>query len=502
MPDIICEDLLNHRCPRIFDIGVLLLEIGLAKPFRSGKRRDMVAQTNLNHKIATDELLQLEKTRWDGFTNKNYFDQAVKFCLNSENFIPPSKKLKPVRRNVKLSNEQTTAVDTRAGILARRKIFYKNVVRPLAWLAKRGFRAQAGDITYVNKKPDSSPPEEVSDPIAHPESGALFHSAIDSRMWLQDLKRISEQVERKRRVCKVAAPVRVAILDTGCDRDFTAFQTRSEQFTVDKDFVNPNSTIMTDSFGHGSLMARLIMECAPGAEILVVRVAENTKQLEKSRENIKEAILWAGRTGKADIISMSFGFPYDDQGIREAIETVQKERQEDIIFLASAGNSSTDDESFPARHPAVISVYATDRHGTFLRSNSASTANGAAVLGTYGDDIPDYIKEEFGITYPEVCQPGSSVATAIMAGISATMLIYTTILPSLVSLQGKAASSAFQRLRTTKGMEKILHRLVQQDPEHPRLNAVQPAWFWKSRPNDISRYMAFCDTLADLHGSL
>lgn len=199
---------------------------------------------------------------------------------------------------------------------------------------------------------------------------------------------------------------------------------------------------------------------------------------------------------------MSFGFPYDDQGIREAIETVQKERQEDIIFLASAGNSSTDDESFPARHPAVISVYATDRHGTFLRSNSASTANGAAVLGTYGDDIPDYIKEEFGITYPEVCQPGSSVATAIMAGISATMLIYTTILPSLVSLQGKAASSAFQRLRTTKGMEKILHRLVQQDPEHPRLNAVQPAWFWKSRPNDISRYMAFCDTLADLHGSL
>lgn len=214
---------------------------------------------------------------------------------------------------------------------------------------------------------------------------------------------------------------------------------------------------------------------------------------------IGKGILWAGRTGKADIISMSFGFPYDDQGIREAIETVQKERQEDIIFLASAGNSSTDDESFPARHPAVISVYATDRYGTFLRSNSASTANGAAVLGTYGDDIPDYIKEEFGITYPEVCQPGSSVATAIMAGISATMLIYTTILPSL---QGKAASSAFHRLRTTKGMEKILQRLVQHDPEHPRLMAVKPARFWKSRPNDSSRYTAFCETLADLHESL
>ena len=94
---------------------------------------------------------------------------------------------------------------------------------------------------------------------------------------------------------------------------------------------------------------------------------------------VGQAILWAGQTGKADIISMSFGLPRDDQGIREAIETVQKERKEDIIFLASAGNSSTDDESFPARHPSVISVYATDCHGSFLKSNSASTSNGASV---------------------------------------------------------------------------------------------------------------------------
>lgn len=218
---------------------------------------------------------------------------------------------------------------------------------------------------------------------------------------------------------------------------------------------------------------------------------------------IGQAIFWAGRTGKADIISMSFGFPDDDQGIREAIETVQNERQESVIFLASAGNSSTDNESFPARHPSVISVYATDRYGDFLRSNSASTTtNGAAVLGTYGDDIPDYIREEFGTSYPDVCQPGSSVATAIMAGISATMLIYTTILPSLVLLQGESANIAFQRLRTTKGLEKILCRLVQRNPEHPRLMAVKPAWFWKSRSNDIDRYMAICEALADLYGSL
>lgn len=238
--------------------------------------------------MATGELLELEKTDWDGFTYKKYFDRAVKFCLDSKNFIPPSKQLEPIRGSVKLSTERTTALDSRAGILARRKIFYKNVVRPLAWIAKEGFKAQARDITYVNKKPDSSLPGGVSGTIAQPEPGALFHGATDSRMWLQDLKRISEQVERKRRACKVAAPARIAILDTGCDEDFIASQTRSEQFAIGKDFVNPGATTMTDTFGHGTSMARLIMECAPGAEIQVVRVAENTKELENNRENIKE----------------------------------------------------------------------------------------------------------------------------------------------------------------------------------------------------------------------
>jgi subtilisin family serine protease len=218
---------------------------------------------------------------------------------------------------------------------------------------------------------------------------------------------------------------------------------------------------------------------------------------------LKKAILWASRTGKADIISMSFGFPNDDRKIREAIETVQKERHEDIIFLASAGNSFTDDESFPARHPAVISVYATNSHGTFLQSNSASISNGAAVLGTYGDDIPDYIREEFRATYPDVCQPGSSVATAIMAGISATMLAYAAVLPSIVPFQGtldETNKDILRRLRTTKGMEEVLHRLVRQDPDHQRLRAVNPSWFWKSRRTDFDRYVAICDTLRNLDG--
>lgn len=291
-PDILYENLLNHRCPRIFDIGVLLLEIGLGKPFRTGNRRDMIAQSNLNHKIAIDELFELEKANWDGFANsKKHFDRAVKFCLNSENFMPPQGQPKTARQGVVLPTRPATASDWRAGVLTRRGIFHKNVVRPLAWLAKRGFKAQAGDITYVNKKPSPSPQRGLSDMPWQPEPEALFHSAIVPKMWLRDLGKISQQVERKRRECGVTTPVRVAILDTGLNRDLPFFKTKSgliKCIEEEADFAKPSALTRTDTFGHGTFMARLIMDCAPGVQILVARVAENTDELKNSQENIKE----------------------------------------------------------------------------------------------------------------------------------------------------------------------------------------------------------------------
>ncbi|KAI0440550.1 hypothetical protein F4803DRAFT_526839 [Xylaria telfairii] len=499
-PDITYRDLLNHRCPRIFDLGILLLEIGLAKPFLAPKRIDEVAQANINHKIAIDGLLELETMDWGGFTNKQYFDSAVKFCLSSENFITS----RELRNNQQGSIGSAPTWNGQAGVLKRRRLLQKNVVRPLAWLAKKGFETQSGGFTNVSKKPRSSPQGDMFDTILMSQPEALFHSNIIPKMWLMDLKKISEQVERKRRECRATTPVRVAILDTGLNRDFPAFKANDgliKSITDEKDFVNFDAPAMMDTFGHGTFMARLIMECAPGAEILVARVAENTNTLQTSQENVKKAILWAGQTGKADIISMSFGFPADDPGIRDAVETVYRNRGEDIIFLASAGNSSTDDESFPARHPDVISVHATNCHGTFLQSNSASTTYGTALLGTYGDDIPDFIRDEFSVTYPKVCQPGSSVATAVMAGISATMLAYASVLPSLVPFQGVAASTGnrvLKRLKTAKGMEAVLHRLTQNDFDHPRFKAVKPMWFWKSRPTDTHRYCAVVDVLSDV----
>ncbi|KAL8367020.1 hypothetical protein RB599_011105 [Gaeumannomyces hyphopodioides] len=130
-----------------------------------------------------------------------------------------------------------------------------------------------------------------SNPRWQPEREALFHSAIVPKMWLSELMKISRQVESKRREWRIATPVRVAILDTGLDWDFPVFRERSgllKSVTDVKDFVTPSTSTVTDVFGHGTFMARLIMECAPGVEILVARVAENTIELKNSQANIKE----------------------------------------------------------------------------------------------------------------------------------------------------------------------------------------------------------------------
>ncbi|KAL8371262.1 hypothetical protein RB595_001210 [Gaeumannomyces hyphopodioides] len=309
-----------------------------------------------------------------------------------------------------------TAEEQKRGIIERRRIFYRHVVQPLAWLARDGFEAQPGLVTYVSKKRPESQSESQSEPQSEPQPGLTdpaqqrdgeyhFHGAIIPKMWLEDIKKISKSVEHKRRAQGITTPVRVAILDTGLNMDLPIFNERPGLRRAIKghvDYVDPGASTMTDTFGHGTLMTRIVMECAPNAEIFVAQVARNSNELKASQENIRKAILWAGQPSRADIIMMSFGISRTDEGgVGEAIEAIEKERKENIIFLASAGNSDTDDESFPACHSSVVAVYATDKHGTPLSSNAMpSHPQSSWVLGTYGD-LPDSLRGEFAIPIRE-----------------------------------------------------------------------------------------------------
>lgn len=124
------------------------------------------------------------------------------------------------------------------------------------------------------------------------KQNATFNSVVIPKLWLQDLKKISALVEQKRRLHNTTTRVRIAILDTGLDAQFAGFQNNStllDRVMDMADFTEHSATEpMTDTFGHGTFMARLIMECAPGAEIVVARVAKSTRNLEGSQSAVSK----------------------------------------------------------------------------------------------------------------------------------------------------------------------------------------------------------------------
>lgn len=91
---------------------------------------------------------------------------------------------------------------------------------------------------------------------------------------------------------------------------------------------------------------------------------------------------------KVDIISMSFGFEADDDSVREmydAIDEVDHNRERRVIFFAAASNdSSHQTDMFPARHPSVIPIHATNDQGVFVFNPSIR----GCILGTFSDGLP------------------------------------------------------------------------------------------------------------------
>lgn len=284
--DFVDDARLVHQHPRILAIGTLLLEIGLSKPFQSISQRNRISQANLDHKIADNWLKGLKKIEWGGFRDKSIFDKAIEYCIRDcKMLVDRQTKLGPVGKATESSNK--TLPDKQQGILARRKKFYKNVVRPLKYLAETGFGHKIGDTLYIRRKPRAVPlTTELPDELSKLE--ASFHSGntVKPKEWLKDLNSIGRIIERQRRAHRVITAVRVAVLDTGNDEGDNG--SASWHVKGKRDFVDSPNTKMTDTFGHGTLMARLVKNCAPSAEIIIARVAKNTKDLKVSQDNIKE----------------------------------------------------------------------------------------------------------------------------------------------------------------------------------------------------------------------
>ncbi|KAF4946043.1 hypothetical protein FGADI_11480 [Fusarium gaditjirri] len=394
-----------HRYPRVRDLGIMLVEIGL------GCLLNGSAPTNndaLKISKANQDWLQAKgwsdsKSPWRDFDYPKYRG-AVENCLNPNIFA-------------KAPFTPSVNVDELAkGLHKRRKIFYEHVVSPLEDLVQgTGWKDSVNSMPSLRlQAPTTQQPqtlEELGPPV---EQAKISKDQKAARKWLKRIQLLNKELKSLSQ--GPVKRVRIAILDTGYDADAVFFHpnARRNRLVKWKDWVG-DAKEPTDCNGHGTHLVSLIMKIAPEADIYVARVAKDPMGLNDASEAISEAIEWASECD-ANIISMSFGFPATQPSISKAIRKAVNDHDDSIIFFAAAANSGLNEsEMFPARHECVISIRATNSNGAFQDFNPPRSSHGGTVIGTLGLDVPaSGLSHETGDVY----RKGTSVSTAVAAGMA------------------------------------------------------------------------------------
>ncbi|KAL7789840.1 hypothetical protein V8C37DRAFT_385885 [Trichoderma ceciliae] len=452
-----------HRYPRIIALAILLLEVGRGQSLHIEETGLIEADLNKNWELAR----RLVKTsKWWSEFDYPIYQEAIATILDEKVFGDCS-----------IAGHNAVGVNK----ALRKAIIYDAVVAPLRNLIDLlGF---SESIYSVGPMDATSQGPILSIPAPTP----LRQSAQDEHMnksaqWLDDLvqtshhniRQLSRQYLRERAV----RPIRIAVLDTGYDDEAAFFQIRSRRQRLKgwRDLVM-GSQDPVDENGHGTHTVSLIMKVAPLADIFVARIAKDTSGLSGSVEHINNAIVWAVNDCEADIISMSFGFQDEIPSISDTISKAEYNRRRQVLFFAAASNSGANrKEMFPASHDSVISIRETNSNGLFSDTNPPVDLNGPISFGTLGRDVPSaWLHKISG----ELNKSGSSVATAVAAGIAAVVLQYANVGFSSPSYH---MPNQVRRLWTRRGMLAMFAKLSQNMGN--RCFFISPSRFFSERDNE------------------
>ncbi|KAM0244883.1 hypothetical protein ACHAQJ_010698 [Trichoderma viride] len=437
-----------HLYPRIRALGFMLVEIDTGKPLPwqncGHQAQSLAARVNKEWQLA-NEYLKDEKL-WRDFEYRDYHD-AVHDCLNPAAFM---------------SIPENGEIDNLGGLKQRRDMLYKKVVTRLKellegtkWMEQLTQNAIGPLDTPIRNRcvqwAEQQPTGCGSPGRQEPKKPRTEDNKNEKR--LRSGSHLSRTLAATPGMNPSPSPmrVRVAILDTGCDDDSPFFHNSHNLSRLKKwkDYVG-GSEERTDNHGHGTHLASLVMKIATDAEVYIARIAADPTALSTASENVANAISWASKEWKADIITMSFGYAEEQQCISDAILDALNYRRGSILFFAAASNfGSNQMEMFPASHSSVISIRATNANGHFEDFNPPRDDNETISFGTLGLKVPgawlgDYNGEKY--------QTGTSVATAIAAGIVALLLGYVNSRIEVGGFSEAFLQDVRRKIETQRGM--------------------------------------------------
>lgn len=223
--------------------------------------------------------------------------------------------------------------------------------------------------------------------------------------------------------------IKIAILDTGCDKNHPDLKDRiieGKNFTNDD---NGNLDIFNDYNGHGTHVAGTIaaskndkgvIGVAPEADLLILKVFGAKGDVEPNW--ITDALDYAIEQ-KVNIISMSFGSKEPDKSMHQAIKRAV---EKGILVVCAAGNDGdknpmSEEFRYPGAFNEVISVGAIDFSGRFPEFTNTNkevdlVAPGVDILSCY----PMNLSEDPENPYKKLS--GTSMSTPHVTGALALLI--------------------------------------------------------------------------------
>jgi subtilisin family serine protease len=190
-------------------------------------------------------------------------------------------------------------------------------------------------------------------------------------------------------------PVKVAILDSGSDSSY-------------KEGISLVDDTLRDNNGHGTLMAEIIKESCPNAELYIIKVI-GKDGLVINEDAVILGLEWA-IAKDVKVINMSLRM----KPSQRLYEVIKKASAKGIILVAAAGNNDKFSDSYystlettvnsgaevayPAKYPEVIAVGALDQYGKVYNHSAQSEEVDLYVRGYHGN------------------RAGTSIASAYAAG--------------------------------------------------------------------------------------
>lgn len=92
--------------------------------------------------------------------------------------------------------------------------------------------------------------------------------------WKSEYEKVYEKFINNHPSGTPPQPVKIAILDTGIDRDHYSFEAREEQINKRRWNFYEESKNVADRNGHGTFTASLILDYAPDVELYVAKIAD------------------------------------------------------------------------------------------------------------------------------------------------------------------------------------------------------------------------------------